>query len=780
MMRINDYYLKKLEFDKIQSMLADFAVITNTKERCLKLRPYDDINVLNEVLNEVDEALKIILRMSSAPIIITSNLLPIILVASKGGVLAGLDLYEIIKLYSSMNLIKKHLATLIKEEIDSSIYQKYVEKLYFNDELYKELSKAIYEDGSILDDASLELRAIRSNLKLMDVRIKNKLKEIIAKEGNKLSQATISLRDDRYVVPVRAEYKNSFKGTIRDVSASNQTFYIEPIQISELMNEKKHLIAKEKEEEERILRMLSKKVAENSDEIKNNFLTVVDIDFIFAKANLANKMHASRVSINTSHHFNLINAYHPLLNVPKVIPNNVNFKENLGIVITGPNTGGKTVLLKTVGLLALMTKYGLLIPADAKSDIMIFDTITCDIGDDQSIQANLSTFSSHMKNIINIINYVTRDSLVLFDEIGGGTDPFEGSNLAIAILSYLLDNKISFITTTHYSELKAFAYNDERVVNASMEFDDNTLLPTYKLRIGIPGSSNAFNIARNLGLKEEIIEAAERKSATSKTEVKNLVEKLEKMTDEVAKKEEELENTKSKYNEAIALYDKKMETIENDRLKIMKNAEKEAEKIISKVTIDANNLLEELKEKQKASNIKLHETIAIKKELDNLEIPKKEEITMKKRDLRLGDDVYVKNYEQYGQIIKMLKPHQYEVLVGNATLVLNDKQLDLVENLPKKTTDSSSRFIKKASKQSLKLSLDLRGERYEDAKIKLEKYFDDCLYSGVKQATIIHGFGTGTIRNLVQSFVKANPHVESYRYGGAGEGGQGSTIVYFK
>ena len=457
-------YTQKLELNTIIRQLVDNCIMAKTKNIASNIKPTNDILALNRMLDEVDEALQISMRLDRAPIMMSEEYEYPVKMAKKGGILSGIELYQTVKLYNTIKANYSFVQTLQKENINAIYYIERVNSLYLNEYLLHNLEKSIDEDGAVLDNATPNLASIRRRLQLIDSKIKNKLQEMLSKEASKLSQPTISMRDGHYVLPVKVEYKNSFRGNILDVSGSQQTVFIEPFQVVELTVQKAELINLEKQEIEKILRFLSQDVGHEADILLENYNSLVNIDLIFAKAMLAKSQNAERPTINDQHILNLVNARHPLLKVKKVIPNNISFDNFLGIVITGPNTGGKTVLLKTVGLLVLMTKCGLLIPASKHSNVMIYDKICCDIGDDQSIQANLSTFSSHMKNITEIINMVTPNSIVLFDEIGGGTDPDEGSKLAISILDYLIQNQISFITTTHYSELKLFAYDNSASV----------------------------------------------------------------------------------------------------------------------------------------------------------------------------------------------------------------------------------------------------------------------------------------------------------------------------
>lgn len=773
---------KKLEIDVILKTLKNYCIIEKTKNLIDNLQPSSDILYLNHELEKVDEALKIIERMDRAPIMMTEEYETCVRLAEKGGILSGEELYLTVKLYNTIKYNNLFLSSLKKENIESTNYEEYVNALYINEFLYSSLKKSVDEGGDILDNATPQLASIRHRLHTIDARIKQKLQEILGKEASKLSQTTISMRDGHYVLPVRSEYKNSFKGNILDISGSQQTVFIEPLQIIELTSKKAELIQEEKIEIERILRFLSKDVGSEATILLENYKTIVNIDLMFAKGMLARSQNANKPKLNTELVLDLVQARHPLLKVKKVIPNNITFDKYQGIVITGPNTGGKTVLLKTVGLLTLMVKYGLLIPAEKESNVMVYDNVFCDIGDDQSIESNLSTFSAHMTNIVDIIDHVTPNSLVLFDEIGGGTDPTEGSNLAISILEYLVNNKISFITTTHYSELKTYAYSSNLIVNASMEFNRDTLSPTYHLKLGIPGSSNAFEIAAKLGLKNDIIEKARVRTIENSNDVSELIKKLEYTSTKLDEKLEETKVEKEEYQKLNKELENKVKSLERDKENILKKIQNEAFEEVSKIKNDALDLLDEIKS-QKSSNIKLHEAIQLQKMVDDIHIktdkPKREKKNVNNRPLVEGDDVYSKDYDQYGVIVKKLKNGDFNVNFGNFVIKMSPSELELVDkkDTPKPKVNVTRSIV---SKSNVKLSLDLRGERYEDAKEKLDKYFDDALLAGLKQFTIIHGYGTGTIRTLVQNYVKNHKLVESYRYGGQGEGGMGSTVVTLK
>lgn len=773
----------KLEMGQIIDMLVEKTIIENNKETFKTMLPTNDLDVIRHHLNVTDEALLIINRYDRAPLYIFNNYYPYLDIISKGGILSALELYETVRLFQTVRANERQLEGLKKEHIACEYYESLIEKLYVDNDLDEKLNRSIDEEGNVLDDASANLKSIRNKLRNIDNRIKSKINEILTKEEKKLSESFVTIRNNRYCIAVKAEYKNSVKGVAHDVSGSYQTYYIEPAAVIELTSEKERLIQEEKQEVERILRALSKNLELIEPILRADFDVIVELDNIFARAMLAKKMDAYKPNINFEGKLNLVNARHPLLKVKKVIPNNVSFGDNYhGIVITGPNTGGKTVLLKTVGLLSLMVKYGLLVPADASSNIMIFDQIYCDIGDDQSIENNLSTFSSHMSNIVGIVNSVTPNSLVLIDEIGSGTDPVEGSNLATAILKYFINNDINFITTTHYSALKAFAFDNEKVVNASMEFDDKSLEPTYKLKLGITGSSNAFNIATRLGLKDEIIKDAKKMTSTSNDQVRNLIMKLERQMKVINDEKQHLENELSKSKELNAKLQEEYKNIDKEKEKIISRANKEAQNIIDNTHVEALEIIEKLKNMEKRET-KLHEIIAVKEELkkiDNNKVEvKKQEQETPKYDFKVGDDVYIIDYDQYGVINKIIKKDLFSVSIGN--IVANFKQNELKLVKPNKLpTYEASKNVKFTKKSSVKLTLDLRGCRYEEAKDLLDEYIDDLICSNIKQANIIHGYGTGVIRELVQNFLKRSPHIASYRYGGEGEGGFGVTVITLK
>lgn len=781
-MNFQEKSINKLEFSLILDKLSEFAILPAVKTQISSLKPSSNINMLEEELTKTQEALRIIQRSMRAPLYMSCDYDKILLLLSKGAILSGKELYETVKLYETIRANVKFANHLKKDQIESQYFQMITSKLYLNESIEQMLLKTLDEEGNVEDNASPKLKSLRKKLVQIELNLKQKLQEIVAKEAAKLSQTSIVLRDDRYCLAVKSEYKNHIKGIIHDTSASMQTIFIEPFIVSQMMSDKAKLQEEEKAEIHRILKELSQILLLEQPLLQENFHLIKEIDFIFAKGMLAKSYDGYRPKLNHQGRLNLIKARHPLLKVKKVIPNTVSFGDGyLGIIITGPNTGGKTVLLKTVGLLCTMIKYGLLIPADEKSDIMIFDQIFCDIGDDQSIESNLSTFSSHMTNITEIINNITPKSLVLFDEIGSGTDPIEGSNLAKAILNYLIKEKVSFITTTHYSDLKTFGFENPYVINASMEFDQHTLSPTYELKLGISGSSNAFNIAKRLGLKEEIINDAKKMAVTSDDIVRQLVLKLEKKAKQLEEQTLEYERLKEDMYQIKQEYDAKVKKFEKEKQILYKKAQAEADEFVMTIKNDALQIIEEAK-KLKNDQVKLHEIIDVRHQVNNLDRDIVKEREMQNTDnsnLEVGDDVYITSYDQYGTISRILKDNQYEVSIGNMSVKLAKKELTKVKTITNQQPKEIN-FSFRKSKATISMTLDLRGKRYEDAKEALDKYIDDLVVVGLKQATIIHGYGTGVIRELVQKFLKNNKNIASYRYGGENEGGFGVTVITLK
>lgn len=782
---MNKYHLI-LELNKILDLVKEEVILDANKEELNKIILMNDLDEIRYALDETDEATRLILRAQRFPLYFNSPIDYYLSKLHKGGIVVVEELIEVSKFLDTIKNIVLYVNDLDNAEIACPFFKKNTENLFYPKELNLRIKEIITPYGEIKDEASANLKEIRRYIKDTEKSIQTKLQEIISKNSSKLSQSVVSIRNDRYVIPVKNDFKNTIKGITHDQSASGETFYIEPQIICTLNNHLNQLFEEEKQEIHRILKEVSSQIDVFHDPLQINYQIIKHLDLVFSKACYAVRINANKPQVNDQGYVDLINCYHPLLKVEHIVRNNISIGKNYqSILITGPNTGGKTVLLKTIGLLSLMVKAGMLIPCNESSDIMIFDNVYADIGDEQSIDQNLSTFSSHLKNVINIIDQVTPKSLVLLDELGSGTDPAEGSSLAIAIIDYLITKKCLIIATSHYSELKIHAYNSKNIINASVEFNVETLRPTYKLLIGVPGQSNALKISQILGLHQEIIKQAET-YAYKNTDKNNVVlEKLIQQSHELDRKLKIIDQKNDDLVTKLKEADRVIEETYEEKNKVLLQAEQEARKMIEKSSQKIEKLLQEL-ENMKLREVKLHEISDVKHEIKEIKasIHVEEEYREVKEELVVGSQVFVESYHCYGTILKINKNNKYDVQIGNATIMVDKKMLRMPKTSPQsqpiintpRQTPSNTIGIKK----TVKASLDLRGERYEDAYSKLEKYMDDAIYSGLNQVSIIHGFGTGVIREMVQNYLKTSRFVESFRYGGNNEGGQGATIVTLK
>jgi len=775
-------YYYTLELNKIIDKVKEFCQLEETKLKLGELELLNDLDAINEALAEVDEATILIQRMNRFPLYFRMDLRKTFTLISKGYIINLEELKEIAKFFDSIKANQIYLETLTDLKIDINYYRNNIERLFYPKDLNTRVKEVLTPYGEISDNATIELAKIRKAIKDTEKNIQGKLQEIISRNASILTETIVSIRNDRYVIPVKNEHKNALKGIIHDQSASGETFFIEPLAISELTNKLNELKENEKREIYNIFREISLKIASIVTNLIENINNFVHLDLVFAKAEYALKINAKKPKVNNKGILELYQCRHPLLNVEDVVPNNVIIgKDYQGIIITGPNTGGKTVLLKTVGLLALMVKAGLLVPCTEESNIMIFDNVFADIGDEQSIDQNLSTFSSHLKNIINILNHATSNSLILLDELGSGTDPVEGAALAIAIIEYFLKLKCMLIVTSHYSDLKTYAFNSDKIINASVEFNINTLMPTYKLLLGVPGKSNALEIAKSLGLSLEIIEKANKYAYNNNNDVNLVLNKLVKQTHELDAKLNELEAKQKELNILIEENKKLKLKIEEERNTIIEKAEKEANKLISESANKINSLITELNE-MKLREIKAHELAQIKHEFKELKTNAniETEPIYTNYEFKINQSVFVEKFKTYGIIVKENKNERYDVQIGNAIVTVEKKFLKPADNKAKDYLKPTQTKRTITIKKDVSSTLDLRGLRYEEAYQKLEKYIDDAIYASLHTVSIIHGFGTGVIREMVQNYLKNCPYVASFRYGGAFEGGQGVTIVTFK
>ncbi|BEP28618.1 endonuclease MutS2 [Helicovermis profundi] len=787
---MNKRSLRVLEFNKIIELLKLEITSNVGKNIAENLVPSSNIEVVRESLKETSEALSLIIRKGNFPSGPIFDLKKYLKLAQIGSSLNTKQLIETSDTLRTSRRIKSFI-----EGNDSEIYPKlfsYSNSITMLKGVEDEINNAIIGEDIISDKASSKLKNIRKSIENKNTSIRQKLDSIVKSSSNQkyLQDAIVTIRQGRFVVPVKSEYRSMIKGIIHDQSSTGSTLYIEPYAIVDFNNELSQLKIDEKEEIERILMELSALVGQSANEIRLNIEMVSIIDFIIGKGKLSLKYNGVEPILNERGYVNIKSARHPLINKKDIVANNIYIGENFNILlITGPNTGGKTVTIKTLGLLSLMNQAGLHIPANHNSQMSIFTNVFADIGDEQSIEQSLSTFSSHMTNIVEIIRDVDAKSLVLFDELGAGTDPTEGAALAMSILSFLHKKNITAVATTHYSELKEFALLTDRVENASVEFNVETLSPTYKLLIGVPGKSNAFEISKKLGLREDIIEESKIFIKRENIEFEKILETIEenrkeaqKEKDEAVRMRIEIENLKKQVNE-------KKEKLSSQKDRILRDAKSEARKLLKDSKEESERIIKELRglseSNDKEKNRKIEEARRkLKRKLENTEENIFEKtIDYKKipKNLKIGDTVKLINLDQIGNALtKPDSDGNLTVQVGIMKIKTNKKDLLLIKE--KKEHSSSKKISKSYTINSANISpeLDLRGYNVEEAILELDKYLDDVYLSSVKSVTIIHGKGTGALKSGLKSFFQKHSHIKSFREGVYGEGGSGVTVLEIK
>lgn len=774
-----------LEFNKIKQTVDSLCACSLGQKRVEYLSPSIDEKQVEYSLNQSDEALKIILALGEAPLGGVTDITEAIKRAKISAMLSAQELLGISRLLYAVSQLKTFSERLNEIKVDAPIFSSQVNSLVSLNSLQTVINDCIDETGYILDSASSELRSIRRSIQSTEARIKEKLNHVVSERRNKLTDGIVTIRNERYVVPVRAEAKNTFGGTVHDQSSSGNTYFIEPKEVVDLNNKLQEYHVEERREIERILRSLTEEVKKFVDALAVNVEVLGEIDFMFAKGKYARLINGTRPKMNTKGIIRLVAARHPLIDQKVVVPNDIELgDEYTTIVITGPNTGGKTVTLKTVGLLTLMAQAGLLIPAHETSQLAIFDHVFADIGDEQSIEQSLSTFSSHMTNIVRIMERLTVNSLILFDELGAGTDPKEGASLAISILDYVKVRGARTIATSHYPELKAYAYENDDVINASVEFNIETLSPTYRLLVGVPGRSNAFEISKRLGLKEAILTTARAYVETERTEMTDLITKLE---DRGLELDHEIQLLQKQNQEVEAMrldYERKIAKFEAERERVLEDIKKEAFENIRQAKEEAEQIVADLRQAKKMADlsIKDHELTEKLTSLKKSEAKQAEQFKRKARNkapLKAGDEVMVLSLNRQGELIEKTKNGDWMVQLGMMKVNIKEEDLEYLRQSVKKKDSGKGKMIHKRN-TNVGIQLDLRGERYEDAMLRLDKYMDEVLLAGYQTVTIIHGHGTGALRQGVHKYLKKNKHVASFRFGGAGEGGTGATVVELK
>ncbi len=772
---------KTLEFNKVLNLLLPYCQTNLGKQHALEIKPTNELSTINTMLNEVECAYDSTVKYGDLPLGSFKDIKNATMRAQIGGVLSPEELVDISgTLYCSRNILK-YFQDLGNNKINYSALNDYVSNIKSIKKLEDDINSMISPDLRINDNASMELFKIRRKLKMEETHLRNYMNSMLSSKASMLQENLIASRDGHLTLPVRAEYKNQIKGIVRDSSSSGTTYYIEPDEAYKISVLIEQIKVDEKNEEQQILRSLSLIIASNAEQILLNLENIVALDLIFAKAKYALNHNMVKPNINDEGIIDIKAGAHPLIDDTIVVKNDVKLGIDYDtIIITGPNTGGKTVLLKMVGLITLMMQSGMFVPCKEGTNLNVFDNIFSDIGDEQSIEQSLSTFSSHMTNISKIINEFTYNSLVLLDEVGSGTDPKEGASLAISIIDYLTKKGGRVITTTHYSDLKAFAYNNPRIINASVEFQVETLKPTYKLQIGVAGRSNAILIAKRLGLNEDVLNEAQRVFDDSSSDTSALINKIDEENEKISAIKQDYIHKINEYNQKLAELNRSRHEIEANYDNIVAKAKKEASLILDEAKSKSEEILKELNKLKDDKYFEEHKLASLKHDVRNLSINDKEEKLFNDK-INVGDLVYIKSYQTTGEV-KKIKNDKYEVQCGRFTMTFNLNEISLeshqVTKPKKEVKKKSTTLVTKTS--SAKMTLDLRGYRYEEVASALDKFIDDAYLANMPQVYVIHGFGTGAVRDAVYKYLKKSSYVKSYRFGGEGEGLNGCTVVYLK
>lgn len=788
-----DKPLKVLEYDKIIEMLLDLTQGELARDLVENLEPSNDIDEIRRMQEETSEAYRILVRYGDIDYSAASHIKHLVSKASLGSMLFIEDLYDIMQNIFLVSSIKRYLKTSIEDEnLNLNHLRKLYDSLASLDDLKKKLSMTIVSRDEVADSASSTLRSIRRSKKLKNQAIEDKLNSYITSDKTKkyLQDAIVTMREGRYVIPVKNEYRSSVEGMIHDISQKGSTVFIEPMAVVKLNNELRELENEEKKEIERILYELSSEVSEYKAYLETNEEVLKSISFIFARARLAREMRATEPILNDKGYVNLKNARHPLIPKDKVVPTTLELgDEYTSLIITGPNTGGKTVSLKTVGLITLMAKSGLNIPCDNNSSVAIFDRVFADIGDEQSIEQSLSTFSSHMKNIVHIVENAEYNDLVLFDELGAGTDPTEGAALAISILKLFRERRIRTMATTHYSQIKFYALTSEGVKNASMEFNVDTLSPTYRLIIGIPGKSNAFEISRRLGLDQKIIESAKELLNENDTRFEDVLKAIE-------EDRTEIENKRIKINEENEEIERLREKLENKNKKleekqeaIINKAKEEAREIVKKAKNESAFIIDELKDisslSKKEDRRRLQEAKDYLRDLEDenrLKIKDNKKRTKEiPKDIKLGESVRIISIDKFGEVETLPdEKGDLNIQVGIMSVRSNINDIERSESKEEAKVEKKTRSINKAKSKNISSEINLIGRTVDEAIILLDKYLDDAYLARLKEVRIIHGKGTGTLRDAIRKYLQNSKHVIEYREADYTEGGSGATVAVIK
>lgn len=786
--------IEKLELNKILKAAASFAVLPETKERLAGTFPETELKEARYFLDLTSEADLLLFRYGTGRIEAYEGVADSPERAAKGASLSCGELLAVAALLRSARVAYNGVRSVADENIVHM--REIADRLYFDETLERDIGDKILSEEEISDFASSELYNIRTSIRRLNERIRNKLSEYLGGAGAKyLQEGIVTMRDNRYVLPVRAEYKSQVRGFVHDRSASGATFFIEPEEVLEMNNELRELAAAEKEEIERILAALSRRVGAMAAQLREDTERLSEMDAAYAKAEYSYKNKCVRPAINDRGVIAIEKGRHPLLDAKTAVPVSVSLgRDYRFLLVSGPNTGGKTVTLKMCGLFCLMACCGLFIPAAAGSEVAVFEKVFCDIGDAQSIEENLSTFSSHIKNVISITEGADEKSLVLIDELGGGTDPDEGQAIAKAVLSYLLKKGCRGIVTTHYTSLKEFAYAQDGIENASMEFDMTTLQPLYKISLGIPGSSNAIAISRRLGLSEEILQGAVANLSEGAQKFENIIRTAEQSRIEADEAKKQAEVIRAEWEKKLAEVNAEREKLRREREKLYLSAKVESRRIVNERAEEAGELLEEIEriaQKSEVSEADLIRARTLKNKIADraygLEFEKDEperRIPADINALKAGDRVFVGAMESEGEVISVnIRKKEAEVLVGS--LRLNVKAGDLFRSVGKKKAEKPKNRVQvvrniSSNTGAVQTEINLLGMTVSEAIEEADAFIDRAVLSGLEEVKLVHGIGTGKLREGLREHLRKHKNVAEFRSGKYGEGEAGVTIVKLK
>lgn len=793
---MNDKILSTLEFSQVIKQLLPYLVTAEGKKEALSLKPVADSDEVQARLVETTDGADLLRLQKELPLPKLVDITEPLKRLQVKARLNGTELAQITQVLRTATATKNFFSDLKEAGVELRSLPAQVDRLVTIPTITKRLIQSIDPDGRINDEASSRLHGIRQLMVKTEDEIHAQMSSYThGKKAKYLSNPTVTMRNDRYVLPVQSRYRNQFGGVVHDQSASGQTLYIEPGDVVDANNRLKQAQIEERQEMIRVLAELSRLIAPYRHDIQNNAVILGHLDFVNAKAKLAQHQQASLPLIDQHNRINLRQARHPLIDPQKVVANDIKLGDDYSaIVITGPNTGGKTITLKTLGIIQLMGQAGLFIPANEDSTIGVFDNMFADIGDEQSLEQNLSTFSGHMDNVKEILGQVTDRSLVLLDELGAGTDPKEGAALAMAILDKLATIGAEVVITTHYPELKVYGFNRSKTINASMEFNNATLQPTYKLLLGIPGQSNGIQIAQRLGIADDVIAEARSFISDESQDLNEMIGDLVDQRRQARERNEELQARLTKQQHDQQELDEKLDRFNETREKLLNNARRDANHQVANAKREANKIIHHLRqlEARGGQQVKENELIdaqgklnALHRDDPRLKDNKVLRRAKKRHDLHVGDQVLVKSYGQQGTLVAKRGNHKWEVAIGILKMEIDDRQLEklsakeLSAQREKQRQQTRKRAVHTTQTRQTTARLDLRGKRYEQAMNELAAFIDHALLNNLSPVTIIHGKGTGALRKGTQQYLASNPRVKSFNYAAPNAGGDGATIVYF-